>query len=368
MSTPSDGVMVGGSATGGSSVRPRRGGELSYKFQRLRERLRQAVISGELSGKLPGERVLAKRFNCNAKTLSKALTDLAAEGLLERSIGRGTYVKGTTPPASEAGAWLVLGDRSPLASAFFQELLNHNARCQLVVGEPPTRPSFINQFSAVIDVASSTPEPFLRDLIVRGVPVVVVGRESRQLSLDTVLVDVAGGVHRLARELLHLGHRRFVAVESSGRTEVSRGLRNALATWASSVSVDTVAPQEAERAVSMGATAVVCESPAAAAETLALLRGSAVDVPGTVSVAAVGVAMGSEPCSGAYVPLAEVLGQVLRLLEDRTPRRPATLWLMPALVQHGTLQEIDSDASVRPLGPASEPAIPRPHGVTATDN
>src|SRR5471032_1268295 len=67
---------------------------MSYKFQRLREKLRAAVASGELSGKLPGERALARRFHVNAKTLSKALTDLAAEGLLHRSIGRGTFVKG----------------------------------------------------------------------------------------------------------------------------------------------------------------------------------------------------------------------------------------------------------------------------------
>src|SRR3954468_11570205 len=67
---------------------------LSYKFQRLRERLRQAIASGELSGKLPGERQLSRRFRVNAKTLSKALTDLAAEGLLDRSIGRGTFVRG----------------------------------------------------------------------------------------------------------------------------------------------------------------------------------------------------------------------------------------------------------------------------------
>jgi DNA-binding FadR family transcriptional regulator len=55
---------------------------LNYKFQRLRERVREAIASGELAGKLPGERELARRFNANPKTLSKALTDLAAEGLL----------------------------------------------------------------------------------------------------------------------------------------------------------------------------------------------------------------------------------------------------------------------------------------------
>src|SRR3954463_2115768 len=83
---------------------------LSYKFQRLREKLRDAVASGELSGKLPGERALAKRFNVNAKTLSKALTDLAAEGVLDRSIGRGTHAKGTEPPPNPLGRGLVLCD------------------------------------------------------------------------------------------------------------------------------------------------------------------------------------------------------------------------------------------------------------------
>jgi DNA-binding GntR family transcriptional regulator len=84
---------------------PVEGEHLSYKFQRLRERLRQAVASGELNGKLPGERELARRFKANPKTLSKALTDLAAEGLLERAVGRGTYVRGAAPAKpSLAGA------------------------------------------------------------------------------------------------------------------------------------------------------------------------------------------------------------------------------------------------------------------------
>jgi DNA-binding LacI/PurR family transcriptional regulator len=64
---------------------------LSYKFQRLREQLRHALESGELSGQLPGERELGKRFDANAKTVNKALSDLASEGLVVRQIGRGTF-------------------------------------------------------------------------------------------------------------------------------------------------------------------------------------------------------------------------------------------------------------------------------------
>src|SRR3954469_692908 len=105
-----------GAAGDGKGIR------LSYKFQRLREQLRAAVASGELSGKLPGERTLARRFNVNAKTLSKALTDLAAEGLLDRSIGRGTFVKGSAPESSTLGRWLVLCDPGNADSAIVRKL------------------------------------------------------------------------------------------------------------------------------------------------------------------------------------------------------------------------------------------------------
>lgn len=341
---------------------------MSYKFQRLRERLRQAVLSGELTGKLPGERALAKRYNCNAKTLSKALTDLAAEGLLERSIGRGTYVKGSAPAVTEPGPWLVLSDGSPMTAALFQQVMAVNPRCQLVVGEPPSRPSFINQFSAVIDVSATTPDAFVRDLVVRGVPVVVVGRESRVISVDTVLVDIASGVQRLARELMHLGHRRFLAVESVGHTEVSRNVRQALATWANVVTVDAVAPREVLGGVAQGATAVVCESPASASEVLRTLREAGIDVPGQVSVVAVGVAGGEERCSGAYVPLSELLSQAVRLLEDRATRRPAILWLAPSIVQHGTFGEACTQPASAGLNAGSEVDRMRLAGLPLSGN
>src|SRR5881628_2472285 len=123
------------------------GERLSYKFQRLRERLRDAVTNGELSGKLPGERELARRFKANPKTLSKALTDLAAEGLLERSIGRGTYVKGSAPAASEQGPWLLVCNPLEADTPLVRALLAANPKAQVITGEPSSRPSFINQFT-----------------------------------------------------------------------------------------------------------------------------------------------------------------------------------------------------------------------------
>jgi hypothetical protein len=316
----------------------RRSGELSYKFQRLRERLRQAVLTGELSGKLPGERILAKRYNCNAKTLSKALTDLAAEGLLDRSIGRGTYVRGSAPAGEEVGPWLLLGEGNELEGQYVREFLQHNPRCQLVIGEPQKRPSFVNQFSGVIDVATSTPDSFLRDLVVRGIPVVVIGREPRTYSLDCVLVDALHGVTRLTRDLVQRGHRQFVAVQRFGQSNVAETMRHAVSRPGSDCTVDTVAPTEVLAAVTAGATALVCDGSEVASSVLRKLQDAGIDVPGKVSVVAVGVTRtGEEPvCTGCFVPLTEVVENAIRLLSDTQSRRPTTLWLAPVMVNRGT--------------------------------
>ena len=149
---------------------------LSYKFQRLRERLRQAIASGELSGKLPGERQLSRRFRVNAKTLSKALTDLAAEGLLERSIGRGTFVRGQQEAATaNEDKWLLICDPDQIHSPIVQAISQANPAAQVATDVSSMRPSFINQFKAVVDFAEATPETFLRDLIVRNIALVAVG-------------------------------------------------------------------------------------------------------------------------------------------------------------------------------------------------
>src|ERR1700753_3002676 len=134
----------------------------SYKFQRLRERIREAVAKGELTGKLPGERMLAKQFHVNAKTLSKALTDLAAEGILDRSIGRGTFVKGQAPAAVTARRWLVVCDGHQVTSDLIQMMRTMHPDLDVVIDVTAIRPSFLNQFSAVVDLAAETPDAFLR--------------------------------------------------------------------------------------------------------------------------------------------------------------------------------------------------------------
>src|SRR3954471_19945432 len=159
----------------GTTPELRNGDGLSYKFQRLRERLRNAVSTGELAGKLPGERTLARRFNVNAKTLSKALTDLAAEGLLDRSIGRGTYVR-TSDPSSAAKATncLIVCEADQAQSTLVRLFRAANPDAAIVHEVASLRPSFLKQFDVVVDFGRATPDRFLRDLVVRNVHVIAV--------------------------------------------------------------------------------------------------------------------------------------------------------------------------------------------------
>jgi len=329
---------------------------MSYKFQRLREKIRRAIETGELGGKLPGERSLARRFHVNAKTLSKALTDLAAEGVLDRSIGRGTFVKGTAPAKlATVGRWLALCDSGQEACCTVEHLRSAVHELQVVNSVEGLRPSFLNQFSAVIDLGSATPESFLRDLLVRGMPVVAVNREPKTYSLHAVLVDVALGVTRLGRDLLLAGHRRLGAIEPRGMSAVSQSLRQAAARYAQDVIVEACDAAEVSSLVAGGITAFVCDSVTTAQRAGNLLRERNIDIPGRVSLTAVGCMCPQAACTGYFVPCAQFAETVIGLLRE-TQARPTTLWLPGSWVDRGTLAPtasalpLDQAASLRVSG------------------
>lgn len=340
------------SAAGAGQRAKARTSETSYKFQRLREKLRAAIAAGDLSGKLPGERALAKRFHVNAKTLSKALTDLAAEGVLDRSIGRGTYVKGSAPAAgSGAGRWLLLCDDADAdAMILLEHLRRANLETQSTCEGPGMRPSALSAFSAVIDAAAATPESFLRDLVVRNMTVVAVGREARMYSMHAVLVDATLGGARVARDLLLAGHRKLAVVESRGNNGLTQAVRQTATRLAPDASVDGFSPEDAARLSDSGATGIVCDSAATARRVRAALArpaeagaeapgldAAAPPLPAGVALAAVGIAWADVPCSGYFVDGAKIAEQVISLLRDPPAGRPATLWLAGELADRGTV-------------------------------
>jgi DNA-binding transcriptional regulator YhcF (GntR family) len=335
---------------------------MSYKFQRLREKIRQAVESGELSGKLPGERELARRFHVNAKTLSKALTDLAAEGLLSRSIGRGTFVRSSTAAGgSSDGPWLLVTDQD-VEPSIIHHLRNLNPQAQVTADLAVLRPSYLSQFTAVVDLASNTPEPFIRDLLVRNIPVVTVGREPRTYSTSAVLVDRALGASHIARGLLLGGHRRLVAIEGRSQTLITETVRRMAPSYGADVSVDSCYPRDILVAVENGATACICDSLAAARETLSLLEQAQIEVPAKISVAAIGCADDS-PCTGYFVSSADEAAAVADLLRHGQTGRPTLLWLTGKMLDRGTTAQ--AGAIQIPVSEEPRATIPRLSALTA---
>lgn len=325
--------------------RGRREAGLSYKFQRLRERIRQAIESGELAGKLPGERTLARRFHANAKTLSKALTDLAAEGLLDRSIGRGTYVKGTAPQPTAQGPWLLLCDPGAEQSPLVRLILEANPTAQVISNLATLRPSFINPFCAVIDLAQSTPESIRRELVVRNLPFIAVGREPLTFSTHCIMLDRALGAAHLGRELLLSGHRHFAVIDHRGDTEVYEALRKTAARCAPESIVDRGNIEDLPALVQNGVTALICGSAASAKQVRNRLSEMNVAIPQQIALAAVGSIADEAPCTGYFVTVQQEAQAILQILRELSQRRPATFWLVGKYQDKGTCALLDEQTA-----------------------
>ncbi len=277
-------------------------------------------------GQAAGERALAKQFNVNAKTLSKALTDLAAEGLLDRSIGRGTYVKGSAPAQGNDRKWLILCDPEQLGWETIQLIRAAHPAVEVVTDVSALRPSFLNGFQAVIDLASaarprrssaSWSSATCRWWWWARSP----GRSRPTRCCSTGRWPCAWP----GRDLVLGGHRRLAAVEPKGSTVV-----------ASNAAVDgrpvrgrrhgrrLLPGQDVPAMVANGITAFVCQSVDWAEQVArAAGPGSAGPCPARCRSAAMGSSTADvQPVSGYFLHRSEKVNAIVRPAE-RHPGVPA---------------------------------------------
>ena len=202
--------------------------KLSYKFQRLRERIRVAIINGDLAGKLPGERELARRFNANAKTVSKALSDLTSEGLLVRQVGRGTFVADHESIGSPVGRqrkfrWITpSGANHGFRQSVFQRaerLLRdkgHRIAVEAVAEndhhELPERgisPGALRDVDGLIVYAARPSHGMIADFLRRHIPLVLAQSAAPDVKTNAVWPDYCRGAFELTEHLIGLGHRQI---------------------------------------------------------------------------------------------------------------------------------------------------------------
>jgi DNA-binding LacI/PurR family transcriptional regulator len=193
----------------------------------LREDLRKAVRGGELTGKLPGERELARRYHANAKTINKALTDLTTEGLLIRHVGRGTFVAGEENSASSTGVgprafgWVgpgrggasraedgfslaepIIRDRGHQLQAFTVQPGSHRE-----LPDDALSAAGLRELGGLLVAGVHPSAAFLAHLNRWHLPVVLVGNGHPEVKVSAVLPDYAQGAFELCQHLVQLGHR-----------------------------------------------------------------------------------------------------------------------------------------------------------------
>lgn len=66
-------------------------------YARIKDRIRESILNGQLRDRerLPADRELATILELDRSTVARAYAELAAEGLVESSVGRGTFVTRT---------------------------------------------------------------------------------------------------------------------------------------------------------------------------------------------------------------------------------------------------------------------------------
>lgn len=62
------------------------------KYIHIKQKLKESIKNGTIVDKLPGERVLADKYDVSYMTIRKAVIDLAEEGIIHKNKTRGTFV------------------------------------------------------------------------------------------------------------------------------------------------------------------------------------------------------------------------------------------------------------------------------------
>lgn len=236
-------------------------GKLS-KYRQVGAELRRE-IAGSVYGpgqKLPADAALSARFQTSRLTIIRALQELQSEGLVERKVGSGTYVRHQTHQTSKVFGLLVANQEQ---GAIFQPICQSIARAAQAAGhvllwgdigcsavDKEKRTEQLSRFYAAQKVSGVFLSPVeltphrhevnrhVVDILERaGIPIILIDRcylpYPERSQHDLVGIDNRRAGYRLACHLLRAGCARiaFVARPDSAPTVDARiaGLQDGIA-------------------------------------------------------------------------------------------------------------------------------------------
>jgi len=197
------------------------------KYQRVKEILRKRIrASNGIGSRIPSTAALHKTLGVSSQTINRAISDLVDEGILERHVGRGTFVVRPKRATRNIG-FVWPGYMDQLTKHPYMASILHAAEAtastydrHLVVASnvDPIKPAFIGQSNHVAGVLIL----FNRDArlvdayLERSIPVVLIDPFVRTGDVPFVTSDHYSGMREATLHLVRLGHRRIAYVTYLG--------------------------------------------------------------------------------------------------------------------------------------------------------
>lgn len=190
------------------------------KYIRIKNKIVDGIKKGKIKGKLPGERVLAKKYNVSYMTVRKAVEGLVEKGILYKNTTKGTFVsnrKVSNKITKNIGFFLDEtiedGISSPYYSLIFKAIEKEvkNIGYNLTLFSDPNDLNPLNS-QKKIDGVIFCFFPRLTEEIKKLkelIPIVLLDNISSDLSIPSVTIDNFNSSHKSAEYLRSLGHQRI---------------------------------------------------------------------------------------------------------------------------------------------------------------
>ncbi len=205
----------------------------TLKYISVKEKIKDGIRSGEVNGKLPGERALAQIHGVSYMTVRRAITELVEEGILHKFTTKGTFVshsKMTPKITHNIGFFLDQGIKEGISSPYYslvfnalEKVVKQKGYNLVLFSEPDDLNPLNNQkkIDGVIICCFPRIENKIQELK-RMLPIVLLDNLSSDKSIPSVTLDNFNGSSEAVNYLWSLGHRRIGFINGLLDSDVCR--------------------------------------------------------------------------------------------------------------------------------------------------
>lgn len=194
--------------------------DVTPKYITIKNRIKEDIEKGTYTGKLPGERVLAKELTASYMTVRKAVNELVEEGILHKLTTKGTFVshrKMSPKITRNIGFFLDKGIKQGVSSPYYS--LVFKALEETVRKNGYTISLFTNfddlnplknqkKIDGVIICCFPRIEDNVQD-VKKYFPIVLLDNIAADKSIPSVTIDNFNSCYQSTEYLLSLGHKRI---------------------------------------------------------------------------------------------------------------------------------------------------------------